>query len=175
MSLIIHPTRSRAILVSGQLIQLWDVRTSQAVLLRTETTAYQLLHVTTDSVNFGSLYSYYLDESPKLDENSFFKSPCFLEIRSWDDLQIVDSLPLRSLLPPDNAVWLQSLALSPNGKWAVIASVSEQLCLLNRTTRELQNVIEGGEWISGCVFDKASRRLAAAHTFQGGGYISVYQ
>jgi WD40 repeat protein len=94
---------------------------------------------------------------------------CRVERRTWENLEVIGQFALEPV-----TVWLQSMALSSDGRFIALAGFEEGLHLLDLRGQKVSEW-EGGEWISGVAFDSSAQWLAAAHTFQGGGYVSLYQ
>lgn len=53
--------------------------------------------------------------------------------------------------------------------------MEESITLYNATNMERLSRLEGGEYISGIKFSDSGNYLAAFHTFQGGGFVGIYQ
>jgi len=97
-----------------------------------------------------------------------FSARCSIQILGWN-LAVQKEIAIQAQQP----IWPQSLALSPDNRMIALASFNEQLALLDSTGATLATAA-GGEYISGCTFDAQSQMLAAAHTGQGGGWLSIY-
>jgi len=167
MALLIHPNLPKAVTTSvaesSATLHLWDLSQNEAQEGSTVQLTSRAQFLAGNAQEFGIIYT----EEGKIWERDV---PIVLEIRSWDDLQIVKTFPLYF-----GPAFFQSMAFAPDSRWIAIASFEERLCVLERATGQALALLKGGEFISGTTFSPDSSLLAAAHTFQGGGHVSVYK
>jgi len=94
----------------------------------------------------------------------------FLELRRWDDLQSVKTLPLSF-----GQAFLQSLAFSPDDSWIAIA-ISRSGCVCSTAPMSSPwHSSMAASSLAAVHFHPTRTCLPAAHTFQGGGYVSIYR
>jgi ankyrin repeat protein len=92
-----------------------------------------------------------------------------LELRDGTDLRVIRRIEC----PSNGGRGLFAVDLSADGRWIAVANSWEQVHLLDRVTGAVVSTVEAGER-TGCVrFDPASRRLASACSFQGGGHVRI--
>ena len=92
-----------------------------------------------------------------------------IELRRWDDLKPVAEV----VCPTEGESGLVALDLSPDGRWIAVADSSEQVHLIDRATGEVVATGEAGERTYCVRFDRSSRLLATACSFQGGGSVRI--
>jgi|GEM_PF-1924796 len=92
-----------------------------------------------------------------------------IELRRWDDLRVVFELPL----PTEGQGGLQALDLSPDGCWLAVAAPRERVHLIDRATGKVVATVDGGEQTHCARFHPSSLLVAAACSFQGGGYVRI--
>lgn len=93
-----------------------------------------------------------------------------VELRRWDDFHLIERIRL-----PDSGVALTALASSPDGRWLATADMYENIYLLRTGTTAVVSVVPGGECTSALTFSPDGAYLAALCTFQGGGFVGVWQ
>jgi hypothetical protein len=96
-------------------------------------------------------------------------TPNKLEIRRWDDLELVDTLP------SSTRGKVQALSVSPDGHWLVLTDDHEAIYVISLVTHQITAKVEGGEVTASVLFNPTSQIMAAACSFQGGGYIRIDQ
>lgn len=165
MWLLIHPSSNYAVTIkSEEYIKKWNLTSDVPELLENCDISYKVYSPSCDWNTIGTVYT-----KGKLVD----KDNCIINIYSWDNLKLLNHCEVEEL--KEELFWFQSLAFSPDGKLIALASFNESLAIINKPQFDVVNVFMGGEWISGLTFDDSSSYLAAAHTFQGGGYISIYK
>lgn len=154
------PDRNEAVLLMGSHLHRYDLSTPCARLLHQ---VFFPLSRDIGAVTATAVLLAYSENNRRLDAD------CYLEVRDCESLLVTD----RKRLVVDR-IWLQDMAVSPDGRWLAIASYGEALAILARPHNRQIALIQGGEHITGCTFSPDSNLLIAGHTFQGGGYISLY-
>ncbi|KNY25555.1 WD40 repeat domain-containing protein [Pseudobacteroides cellulosolvens] len=165
MYVLIHPDNDFAVtLKSNSYIKKWDIRSDIPIEIQCVPIAYPVYN---PDCNCDSIVTVHMRSKIAQRDN------CLLNIYSWDDLKLIAQNEITDL--KNELFWFQSLSISQDGKTIALASFNECLAFINQSDFKCKKVIDGGEWTSGLVFDNNSKYIAAAHTFQGGGYISIYE
>ncbi|MBD3256063.1 MAG: hypothetical protein GF383_13285 [Candidatus Lokiarchaeota archaeon] len=162
MNLIMHPEEKIAVIndYSKNLVTLYDLRYVKPKVIAKRASNHFI-----SAANRKGLWLVY-KESKK---SSRFEDPVNFEI--WNcDLTFNKTYKLKG-----ERTWIQSSASSHKNQFFAFASVEESITLYDAITLKRLSHLAGGEYITGLSFSNNDQYLSAFNTFQGGGYIGIYQ
>lgn len=159
--MIVNPRRSEAItVVDHAILARWELSNPPKP-IRTLYTKHPRLGVLAPSADGEQFLIWAVGDDPSF---------CFLELRAWDTLDLVKTIP--APLEGD----IQSAAFSPDGKWlALTMSELETVKVVNLDTWEILGGVDAGEWTAAIRFSLSSQLLATACSFQGGAYVGIHK